>query len=285
MLAPVFFISHGHPMNALKKEGKYVDAIRRVGEKWKSKVKAALVISGHYITEGNVYVVSNPNPETIHDFRGLPDVLNQFQYPTTTSESLVNRLKDLLGNELKEDAKRGIDHGAWAVLCHLFPNGDVPIAEMSLNFGEPLGQSLRKHYEFAKKLRQLREEGVMIVLSGGISHNLPVLFHVTDSTEVPQWLKDFDDLMKKALKSGDHETIVSLDEEEKYVELYKSNHPTVDHFVPLMYLLGAQDLEKDKLTLFQDGEDLMSMCMVHVLLEDSAFVEQIDKVDIFKIHI
>lgn len=247
-----------------------MDAMSQVGEKWKSKVKSALVISGHYITEGDVHVVSSPKPETIHDFRGLPDALNQFQYATTTSEVLLSRLKDLFGDELKEDAKRGIDHGAWAVLCHMFPNGDVPIVEMSMNFGEPLGQSLRKHYEFAKKLRLLREEGVMIVLSGGISHNLPVLFTVTESTEAPQWLKDFDVLMKKALKSGDHETIVSLDEEEKYVELYKSNHPTVDHFMPLMYLLGVQDFEKDKLTLFQDGEDLMSICMVHVLLEDSA---------------
>jgi len=266
MLAPVFFVSHGSPMNALKKSGKYVDSLRQVANKWKDKINCALVISAHWTTHNGLKMTSKPQPKLMYDFGGFPDELFRFQYQISTSDNLLKRLKEIFGEDVHTDDKRALDHGVWTVLCHMFPNGDVPIVQLSLNYGKPLGQSLRNHYLLGKKLYELRKEGVMIILSGTMVHNLGAISF--GDARIPDWAKQFEQLVKKALLANDHETILSLDRGQS-ARLFQMSHPSIEHFLPLVYLLSVQDIEKDKLSFLQDEYELGSICMLHVLLEDS----------------
>ena len=164
---PVLFVGHGSPMNALDAENPFNQGFRRIAQKF-AKPKAILMISAHWY--GNrLQVTSGERPEMIYDFYGFPAALSQVQYPAPGSPELAGQVRSLLQPENVEmNPERGFDHGAWAVLKHLYPEADIPVVQLSLNLMQPA----QWHFDLAKKLAPLREQGVLVVGSGNIVHNL-----------------------------------------------------------------------------------------------------------------
>lgn len=165
---PVLFVGHGSPMNALDAENPFNQGFRRIVQKF-AKPKAILMISAHWY--GNrLQVTSGERPEMIYDFYGFPAALSQVQYPTPGSPELAGLMRSLLQPaNVETNPERGFDHGAWAVLKHLYPEADIPVVQLSLNLMQPA----QWHFNLAKKLAPLREQGVLVVGSGNIVHNPP----------------------------------------------------------------------------------------------------------------
>ena len=163
---PVLFLGHGSPMNAIE-ENEFVQGFRNVGKEI-PKPNAVLCISAHWETKGT-YVTAMEKPKTIHDFGGFPKELYEVQYPAPGNPELANETKSIVKKtEIGLDVNWGLDHGAWSVIKHMYPNADVPVIEMSLDYS----QSPQHHYELAKELAPLRKKGVLIVGSGNMVHNL-----------------------------------------------------------------------------------------------------------------
>ncbi|WP_283140209.1 dioxygenase family protein [Neisseria elongata] len=161
---PVLFVGHGSPMNALDAENPFNQGFRRIAQKF-AKPKAILMISAHWY--GNrLQVTSGERPEMIYDFYGFPAALSQVQYPAPGSPELAGQVRSLLQPEnVETNPERGFDHGAWAVLKHLYPEADIPVVQLSLNLMQPA----QWHFDLAKKLTPLREQGVLVVGSGKVA--------------------------------------------------------------------------------------------------------------------
>ena len=165
-LMPTIFFGHGNPMNALSKNS-YTEGWASIGKSI-PRPKAVLAVSAHWYIP-YCAVTSNLNPLTIHDFGGFPQELYQIEYPAPGSLDLASRVQDLLAPvSISLDERWGLDHGTWAVLKHVFPKADIPIVQLSINQMQPPSF----HYELGKRLASLREEGVLIIGSGNIVHNL-----------------------------------------------------------------------------------------------------------------
>ncbi len=163
---PVLFLGHGSPMNAIE-ENEFVQGWREIG-KTLPKPNAVLCVSAHWETKGT-FVTAMEKPKTIHDFGGFPKELYEIQYPAPGSPDLAKETKSIIKKtEIELDDKWGIDHGAWSVIKHLYPDADVPVIELSLDYS----QSPQYHYELAKELAPLRNKGVLIIGSGNMVHNL-----------------------------------------------------------------------------------------------------------------
>ena len=183
---PAFFFGHGNPMNAISKN-RYTDAWNEIGKRI-PKPKAILCISAHWYVPG-LFVTAMDKPRTIHDFGGFPPALFAFQYPAPGNPTLAKRVQKLLGlDETSLDQHWGFDHGAWSVLCHVFPKADIPIVQLSIDEQQP-GPF---HLELGKKLRPLREEGVLIVGSGNIVHNLHAYAWGQHSPQPYDWAVRFE---------------------------------------------------------------------------------------------
>ncbi|MBL8020511.1 MAG: 4,5-DOPA dioxygenase extradiol [Leptospirales bacterium] len=249
---PALFIAHGNPMFAIV-DSEYTRAWREVG---KSLSPTAIVcISAHWLTRG-VRIMANEVPRIIYDFGGFPDELYQVQYPAKGSPALARKLNALLpGSTL--DESWGLDHGSWAVLKRMFPDADVPVIQLSLD----VNLNAKAHYELAKALKPLRDEGVLILGSGNIVHNLRMA-DFTNRTPVYNWANEFDSVAKDAILQHDHEKLIS------YELLGQAAHlsvPTPDHYWPLLYTLAVQDSE-DAVTFPTEGMDLSSISMRSVRL-------------------
>ncbi|MCB0415701.1 MAG: 4,5-DOPA dioxygenase extradiol, partial [Bdellovibrionales bacterium] len=164
---PVIFFGHGSPMNSIS-ENVYTKGFNELGAKL-PKPKAILAISAHWMTKGS-WVTHMDAPKTIHDFYGFPERLFQVQYPAPGSPDLAEKVQELdLESEIKlDDNKWGLDHGTWSVLKHMFPKADVPVIQLSLDLKKPL----EYHFELGKKLKELRTQGVLIIGSGNVVHNI-----------------------------------------------------------------------------------------------------------------
>ncbi len=163
---PVLFLGHGSPMNAIE-ENEFVVGFRKMGKEIE-KPNAILCISAHWETRGT-YVTAMQNPPTIHDFGGFPQSLFDVQYPAPGSPELAEQTKHLITKtEVGMDDKWGLDHGAWSVIKHLYPNADIPVIQMSIDNTQPA----HYHYELAKQISVLRQKGVLIIGSGNMVHNL-----------------------------------------------------------------------------------------------------------------
>ena len=228
---PAIFFGHGNPMNALEKNP-WTERWRRLGERI-PRPRAILCVSAHWYVPA-LAVTSATSPATIHDFGGFPRALHEVQYASAGSPELARRVAQLLGPaEVSQDADWGLDHGTWSVLAHVFPQADIPVVQLSLDSRRPP----RWHFETAKRLAPLRDEGVLIVGSGFMTHGLPFIGeYFAGKPGAPQWSKDFDLWAAEALASGDLDTLFAFREKAPGMPFA---HPTVEHFAPLFVTLGA----------------------------------------------
>ncbi|SMO68524.1 4,5-DOPA-extradiol-dioxygenase [Solitalea koreensis] len=250
---PVLFVGHGNPMNAVE-DNEYTRGWKLIGQKME-RPKAILVISAHWLTRGT-FVTVMPKPRTIHDFRGFPDKLFAVQYPAPGSPELAEQVKQQI--ELAEiilDHEWGLDHGTWSVLAQMFPNADVPVFQLSIDYTKPASW----HYELAKELTFLRSKGVLIIGSGNVVHNLHLAdFHGGSPYD---WASEFDQKVKNMLAEGDHRSLIEYEKLGKEALL---SIPTTEHYLPLLYTIGLQQQE-DHISFPVEGMDLKSISMRTVL--------------------
>lgn len=250
---PVLFVGHGNPMNAIE-QNEFHRSWEKLGQAL-PRPEAVLCISAHWETDG-VAVTSASHPETIHDFYGFPRALFEVQYPAPGAPELARRTAELLAGENgRLDANRGLDHGAWSVLAPMYPEADVPIVQLGLDSGRP-GDF---HYRLGKALAPLRKEGVLILASGNIVHNLRLLDY-RDPTP-PDWALEADAELRSHIETRDHGTLIAY---ESLGEAVRRGIPTPEHYLPLLYALALED-ERDTLSFFNTAV-WGSISMTSVLL-------------------
>lgn len=227
---PVVFFGHGNPMHALARNS-YTNVWRRLGAAM-PRPNAILAVSAHWYTRGT-FVTAMKTPRTIHDFGGFPQELFEVQYPAPGDPALATRVRDMLepvGVSL--DESWGLDHGTWSVLVHAFPNADVPVVQLSIDGTKPP----RFHYELAKKLAPLRDEGVLIIGSGNVVHNLG-LIQWTEGSKPYDWAIRFNDMVRGQLAANRHEPLIEYD---RLGDDARRSVPTPDHYLPLLYIIALQ---------------------------------------------
>ncbi|WP_209020036.1 4,5-DOPA dioxygenase extradiol [Allopusillimonas soli] len=232
---PALFIGHGSPMNTLEKNG-YTEAWEAFGRHL-PRPSALLVVSAHWYF-GATAITAMRRPRTIHDFYGFPQALFDFQYPAPGDSDLAGEIVELVKPQwvgLDRD-QWGIDHGTWSVLAHMYPSADIPVLQLSINALKPLDY----HLKLAASLAPLREQGVMIVASGNVVHNLQALqWHRSEFGY--DWAARFDEAAVEQLEKAPGEILRVLEHPD-----YRLAVPTPDHFIPLLYLAGLADAEGAK---------------------------------------
>ncbi len=250
---PVLFIGHGSPMHAIE-ESEFSRAWAATGESLPAPT-AILVVSAHWMTRGVSLIHIGQRPRTIHDFGGFPRALHEAQYPAPGAPDAAAATLELLRDHHAEpDMEWGLDHGAWCVLLRMFPKADVPVYQLSLDLSRPL----KDHLKLAADLRALRDRGVLIVGSGNAVHNLPAMRQGADAFD---WAVDFDTKVADAIEARDYASLAELNPRDPAM---RYAHPTIEHYLPLIYTLGAAD-EKDRPTTFTKGFDLGSISMRSVM--------------------
>jgi 4,5-DOPA dioxygenase extradiol len=251
---PAIFFGHGNPMNAL--------ATNAITQAWAElgrtipKPAAILCVSAHWYIPA-VAVTAMARPRTIHDFGGFPRELFAVQYPAPGSPELANRVTELLGGEvIQDDATWGLDHGTWSVLCHVFPEADVPVVQLSINDSEPA----QFHYELARKLAPLRGEGVLVIGSGNLVHNLHTYAWGRHNVEPLDWAVRFESQARDFMMAGNHEPLINYESLGRDAML---SAPTPDHYLPLIYILALQR-DGDAVTFPVEGFDGGSISMLTV---------------------
>ena len=255
---PVLFLGHGSPMNAIE-ENEFVTGWRNIG-KTLPKPAAILCISAHWETRGT-FVTAMENPMTIHDFGGFPKALFDLQYPAPGSPELAKETQQLVHKtEVGMDEKWGLDHGAWSVIKHLYPEADVPVVEMSLDYF----QSPKAHYDLAKELAPLRRKGVLIIGSGNIVHNLRrVAWDKLDENYGYDWAIEANEKMKQYILEDNHSQLINIQSQGSAFQLAI---PTPEHYLPLLYALALKD-KNEQVTLFNDQTMAGSLAMTSVKID------------------
>ncbi len=227
---PAIFVGHGNPMNALLRNG-YTEAWRRLGEAF-PRPQAILAVSAHwYVPDVGATVMAAPR--TIHDFGGFPRELYQVRYPAPGDPDLARRVQRLLApTRVTLDERWGLDHGTWAVLCHMYPDASVPVVQLSIDET----QSATFHYDLGRRLAPLREEGVLIVGSGNIVHNLHAYAWGQHPTAPYDWAIRFERQAREMLLAGDHAPLVDYERLGRDATL---SIPTPDHYLPLLYVIAT----------------------------------------------
>lgn len=219
--------------------------------------RAILCVSAHWETRDAVAVASTPKPETIHDFRGFPRPLFEVQYPAPGSPDLAGRVIEVVkSSEVQADPMYGLDHGSWCPLRLMYPQADVPVVQFSLRIGQPGAY----HYGLGGELSTLRDEGVMILGSGNIVHNLRVIDF--QRPEGHDWADRIDRSAREHIVSGDHAALIDYDRLDPQMRLAV---PTPEHYWPLLYVLGAQRPD-DAVRVFNEGTTMGSISMTSVVL-------------------
>jgi 4,5-DOPA dioxygenase extradiol len=253
-MLPAIFFGHGNPMNALARNP-YTEAWAEVGRTL-DRPKAVLSISAHWFVPETGITVSTA-PRTIHDFGGFPRELYQVQYPAPGDPELARRVQKMLAPlPVKLDESWGLDHGTWSVLCHVYPKADVPIVQLSIDEREPPAF----HYEIGKRLAPLRDEGVLIVGSGNLVHNLQAYAwgkHVVDPYD---WAVRFEQQAREMLLAGEHKPLIAY---EKLGRDALLSIPTPDHYLPLLYVLATRQ-QREKILFPVEGIDGGSISMLSV---------------------
>ena len=249
---PALFVGHGSPMNAIE-DNQWSRAL--VGyAKELPRPKAVLAISAHWYTPGT-FVTGNDRPETIHDFGGFPDELFQVQYPAPGDVALAQRAVALAGpNRASLRNDWGLDHGTWSVLVHLLPKADVPVVQLSIDGRLPFAE----HLAIGRALAPLRDEGVLILGSGNVTHNLRHAFGSMRSgnTQTPDWARSFDEGVVKALATRDEQCLAGA----PLTDEGRLSHPTPDHYLPLLYTVGASTVD-ERIAYPVTGFDAASLSM------------------------
>lgn len=256
---PVLFLGHGSPMNAIE-ENEFVAEFRKIGQSIQ-KPNAILCVSAHWETRGT-FVTAMEMPRTIHDFGGFPQELFDVQYPAPGSPELAKATQSLITTaEVGLDDKWGLDHGAWSVIKHLYPNADIPVVQLSLDHF----QSPQYHYDLARELKALREKGVLIIGSGNMVHNLGMV--AWNKLNVDgfgfDWAIEANEKMKQFILNGDHHPLINYRSQGKAIDLAI---PTPEHYLPLLYALALKD-ENEKVSLFNDKAVGGSLTMTSVKID------------------
>lgn len=248
---PVVFFGHGSPMNAIA-ENNFTKTLEKMGKDL-PRPKAILMISAHWETNGT-WVTAMEKPKTIHDFYGFPKALYEQQYAAPGLPELAYEIGTMKGKPLvKLDQEDwGLDHGTWAVLRHVFPEHNIPVIQLSID----KNMSFQEHFELGQKLAKFREEGVMIMGSGNIVHNLRAI-NWNEQAPAHDWAVEFDEWVKQKLIQKDFHALTH--------DVYKSEAgklsiPTPDHYIPLLYVIGAST-GSDKVQFDFEGYQNASMSM------------------------
>jgi 4,5-DOPA dioxygenase extradiol len=251
---PAIFIGHGNPMNVIT-ENPYRKSWAALGNQL-TKPNAILCISAHWYTNG-VFVTVNERPRTIHDFGGFPPELYAQEYPAPgAAEFAGNVIENIDFTNIEGAEDWGLDHGTWCILKPMFPEADVPVFQLSIDYTKPS----EFHYALGRELAFLRNKGVLIIGSGNIVHNLRMARW--DGDGVYDWAQEFDIVAREKLTDRDDRALV---EYEKFGEAARLSVPTNEHYLPLLYVLGASEGRKD-VEIFNDTFDLAAISMMSVIV-------------------
>lgn len=255
---PVLFLGHGSPMNAIE-ENEFVAGFRNIAKDI-PRPQAILCVSAHWETRGT-FVTAMENPVTIHDFGGFPKALFDVQYPAPGSPELARQTQSIITKtEVHLDDKWGLDHGAWSVIKHLYPDADVPVIQLSLDYS----QSPQYHYDLAKELASLREKGVLIIGSGNMVHNLRLVsWENLNKTYAHDWALEASNKMKKFILNDRHDELIHYTAQGK---AYQLAVPSPEHYLPLLYTLALKS-KSDKVSLFNDKPVAGALTMTSVKIE------------------
>ncbi len=251
---PVVFFGHGNPLNALD-HNRYTQAWRALGAAM-PKPRAILMISAHWYLPGTM-VTAMEQPRTIHDFGGFPRPLYEMRYPAPGNPALATRVAELLAPQrVQMDRSWGLDHGTWAVLCHAYPDADVPVVQLSIDELQPPSF----HYALGQRLRPLRDEGILVAASGNLIHNLHAYAWGRHPQEPYDWALRFETNARELLLAREYEPLV---EYEALGEDALLAAPAPDHYLPLVYAMGAAAAD-DPVSFPVDGIDGGSVSMLCV---------------------
>jgi len=249
---PVVFAGHGSPLNAIL-DNRFSQGWTEMGAVL-PKPKAILAISAHWYTHGNL-INDSDAPKQIFDMYGFPEELYQVKYPVPGSPELAARVAELIGADVSNDW--GVDHGTWSVLHRVFPDADVPIVQLSVNHN----LTAMEIFDLGQKIRPLRNEGIMIFASGDIVHNLGMVDW--DLEGCYDWAAAFDTHVQELVKSKKYDEVIAFD---KLGPDWKKAIPTPEHYLPLIYALGATD-EADDVKVVNEGGELGSITMTSFIFE------------------
>lgn len=253
---PVLFLGHGSPMNAIE-ENQFVQGFRNISKEIPLP-KAILCISAHWFTNGT-FVTAMEMPRTIHDFGGFPPELFAVQYPAKGSPELAKETSELLLPEIvHEDHNWGLDHGAWSVIRHLYPEADIPVIQLSIDYTKPA----QYHFDLAKKLQKLREKGILIIGSGNIVHNLRMVdFRNINTVGYGfDWAIEAREKTNNWLLDGNFQNLIDYPKQGSALQMAI---PTPDHYLPLIYTLGLKK-KSEELSLFNNELIAGSLSMTSV---------------------
>jgi 4,5-DOPA dioxygenase extradiol len=251
---PAIFFGHGNPMNALL-DNEYTKGWAAIGAGM-PRPRAVLCVSAHWYVPGTS-VTAMAEPKTIHDFGGFPRQLYEITYPAPGDPVLAGRIKDLLAPvPVGLDRQWGLDHGTWSVLCHAFPGAEIPVVQLSIDETRPAAY----HYEIAKKLAPLRDEGILVAGSGNIIHNLHTYAWGRHTVEPFDWAVRFEARARELLLAGEHDPLFEYETMGRDAML---SIPTPDHYLPLLYVI-AQRRDNEPVSFPVEGIDGGSVSMLSV---------------------
>lgn len=253
---PVLFVGHGSPMNAIE-DNEFTEGFRNIAKSF-PRPGAILCISAHWETRGT-HLTAMVKPPTIHDFGGFPGKLYEVKYPAPGDPELATEIKSISANtELELNCTWGLDHGAWSVLKHMYPEADVPVIQMSLDYMQPPA----RHYDIMKDLSVLRDKGILVIGSGNMVHNLGMVDwnRFGPDEYAYDWAIEAGEKMKNYILAGDHKQLVNYRCHGKAFELAI---PTPEHYLPLLYVLALAG-EHDEIRFFNDKAIAGSLTMTSV---------------------
>lgn len=252
---PTLFLGHGSPMNAIE-ENEFVAGFRNAANQIPVP-KSIVCVSAHWETKGT-FITAMPNPRTIHDFGGFPQALYDIQYPSPGNPQLASDIQSNVSAAVGLDETWGLDHGAWTVLKHMYPDANIPVIQISLDYTKPA----EYHYNLAKELAYLRTKGVLVVGSGNMVHNLRMVAWDKLNAEdyAYDWAIEASTAMQKYIQAGDHQALVNY---QKQGEAFKLAIPTPEHFLPLLYVLALKGAN-ESVTLFNNKAVGGSLTMTSV---------------------
>ncbi|WP_186648901.1 dioxygenase family protein [Fluviispira vulneris] len=256
---PVLFIGHGSPRNAIDESG-FSKALKEYGRSLRLNTpKVILCVSAHWFVD-RFFIAKNENSDIIYDFFGFNEDLSQFKYKYKGSKIWAQKIKEVFQTEpLEYDEERGIDHGVWSVLAHLFPDADVPVVQMSMN----RKFSIEEHYRFYAKLKPLRNEGVLMIGSGNIVHSFAGLREEIDAKPY-DWAYDFDAKIKKCILNNSIEELLHY---EAFGDCARRAVPTIEHYLPLIFSMSLKE-ESDRILFIYEGFQYSTMSMLSFAIAD-----------------
>jgi 4,5-DOPA dioxygenase extradiol len=247
---PLLFIGHGSPMNGIE-QNEFSEGWEKLGEQIQTPT-AVLCISAHWLTRGTL-ITAMEKPQTIHDFGGFPRELFDVQYPAPGNPALAKETASLIHTtQVELDHDWGLDHGSWTVIRRMYPNADIPVLQLSIDYSKPA----QYHYNLAKELAALRKKGVLILGSGNMIHNLRILNWQSPDAGY-DWAIEMNEKFKNLISNNDHRPLINY---ESLGQAAKLSIPTPEHYLPMLYVLGLKE-GNENVSFFNDKTMMGSISM------------------------